>query len=348
MEFTIEQIATLLKGIIKGESSLKVSRLEKIQEATKGSISFLANPKYESHIYTTQATAVIVNKSFVPQQVISTTLIQVDDAYLAFTNLLEEYHKITTFSKKGVEEPSYISEDSTTGENIYRGAFSYIGANSHLGHNVKVYPHVFIGDNVSIGDNTIIYPGVKIYAHTKIGNHCTIHAGAVIGSDGFGFAPQQDGSYKTIPQIGNVVIEDHVSIGANTTIDCATLGSTYIKQGVKLDNLIQIGHNVEIGKHTVIAAQSGVSGSSTIGDYCVIAGQVGIVGHIQIGHKSTIAAQSGVAKSYPGNNNVLLGSPAFDRKTYLRSYALFKNLSEMQERLKKLEEKILNLHPTNQ
>ena len=247
-----------------------------------------------------------------------------------------------------MEEPSYISEDSTTGENIYRGAFSYIGANSHLGHNVKVYPHVFIGDNVSIGDNTIIYPGVKIYAHTKIGNHCTIHAGAVIGSDGFGFAPQQDGSYKTIPQIGNVVIEDHVSIGANTTIDCATLGSTYIKQGVKLDNLIQIGHNVEIGKHTVIAAQSGVSGSSTIGDYCVIAGQVGIVGHIQIGHKSTIAAQSGVAKSYPGNNNVLLGSPAFDRKTYLRSYALFKNLSEMQERLKKLEEKILNLHPTNQ
>ncbi len=348
MEFTIEQIATLLKGTIKGESSLKVSRLEKIQEATKGSISFLANPKYEPHIYTTQATAVIVNKSFIPQQAISTTLIQVDDAYLAFTNLLEEYHKITTFSKKGVEEPSYISEDSTTGENIYRGAFSYIGANSHLGHNVKIYPHVFIGDNVSIGDNTIIYPGAKIYAHTKIGNHCTIHAGAVIGSDGFGFAPQQDGSYKTIPQIGNVVIEDHVSIGANTTIDCATLGSTQIKQGVKLDNLIQIGHNVEIGKHTVIAAQSGISGSSTIGDYCVIAGQVGIVGHIQIGHKSTIAAQSGITKSYTENNNVLLGSPAFDRKTYLRSYTLFKNLPEIQERLKKLEEKILNLHPTNQ
>jgi len=345
MEFTIEQIAKLLKGTVKGNPSLKISRIEKIQEATEGSISFLSNPKYESYIYSTKASAVIVNKSFVAQQSIDATLIEVEDAYLAFTHLLEEYYTILNFQKVGVEEPSYISADSTTGKNIYRGAFSYIGSKCKIGDNVKIYPHTYIGDNVHIGNNTIIHPGSKIYSNTIIGNNCTIHAGVVIGSDGFGFAPQKDGSYKAIPQIGNVIIEDNVSIGSNTTIDCATLGSTLIKEGVKLDNLIQIAHNVEIGKHTVIAAQSGVSGSSTIGNYCVLAGQVGIVGHIHIGNKSIIAAQSGVTKSYPEENNILLGSPSFDRKQFLKSYVIFKNLPEINERLKELEEKILTLRP---
>ncbi len=253
MEFSVNQIAAMLGGEVKGDGNEKIKMLAKIQDAKKGQIAFLSNPKYEQFIYSTQATAVIVKKDFIARKEISATLILVDDPYISFTRLLEEYHKLISFQKTGVEQPSFMHETATVGKNIYRGAFSYIGSNARLGNNVKIYPHSYVGDNVVIGDNTIIHPGVKIYADTKIGNNCVIHSGAVIGSDGFGFAPQEDGSYKTIPQLGNVMIEDNVAIGGNTVIDCATLfgDSTLIRQGVKLDNLIQIAHNVEIGKNTV-------------------------------------------------------------------------------------------------
>src|SRR3990170_1583962 len=282
MEFSINQIASMLGGEVQGDGNEKIKMLAKIQEAGKGQIAFLSNPKYEQFIYSTQATAVIVKKDFVARKEISATLILVDDPYISFTRLLEEYHKLISFQKSGVEQPSFMHDTASTGKNIYRGAFSYIGSQARIGDNVKIYPHAYIGDNVVIGDNTIIHPGVKIYADTKIGNNCVIHSGAVIGSDGFGFAPQEDGSYKTIPQLGNVIIEDNVTVGGNTVIDCATLfgDSTLIRQGVKLDNLIQIAHNVEIGKNTVIAAQTGISGSTKLGENCLLAGQVGIAGHL--------------------------------------------------------------------
>jgi UDP-3-O-[3-hydroxymyristoyl] glucosamine N-acyltransferase len=264
MEFSIAQIAAMLGGEVKGEGGDKINMLAKIQDAKKGQIAFLSNPKYEQFIYTTQASAVIVKKDFQGKKNISSSLILVDDPYNSFTLLLEEYHKLISFQKSGIEEPCYLGEKSVIGENIYRGAFSYIGSNVKVGDNGKIYPHVYIGDNSVIGNNTILYPNVKIYGDTRIGNNCVIHAGTVIGSDGFGFAPQEDKTYKTIPQLGNVLIEDDVTIGANTVIDCATLfgDSTIIRQGVKMDNLIQIAHNVEIGKNTVIAAQAGISGST--------------------------------------------------------------------------------------
>lgn len=348
MEFTVQQIAHILGGQIKGDGSRKVSNLAKIQEGTPGTISFLSNPKYENFIYTTEASAVIVNKNFEPRQNISTTLILVDDPYTSFTVLLEEYHKIVSFRKTGIENPSFIGEKSTVGDNVYRGAFSYIGNNCTIGSNVKIYPQVYIGDNVVIGNNTIIYPGVKVYSECKIGNYCTIQSGSVLGSDGFGFAPQPDGSYKTIPQIGNVVLEDHVDIGANTVIDCATMGSTIVRKGVKLDNLIQIAHNVEIGKNTVIAAQSGVSGSTKIGENCIIAGQVGIVGHITIADKTSVGAQSGIGKSIITEGNKLSGSPAFELKQQLKSYSIFKKLPEILKRIEELEEKVIHLLPVEQ
>lgn len=341
MEFTIQQIAFLLGGEVRGNESLKINKLDKIQEAEEGAIAFLSNPKYESFIYTTKASAVIVNKNFDPKETVNTTLILVDDAYTSFSTLLEEYNRVKSFIKKGVEQPAFFGEGSREGENIYRGAFSYIGKNCKIGSNVKIYPQVYIGDNVSIGDNTIIYAGVKIYADTQIGSHCTFHSGCVIGSDGFGFAPQADGSYKNVPQIGNVIIENHVDIGANTVIDCATLGSTIIREGVKLDNLIQVAHNVEIGKHTVIAAQSGISGSTRIGDYCLIGGQVGIVGHLNIANKTSIGAQSGVGKNILVEGTAVQGSPAFDYKKNLKSLTVFKKLPELQKRIEELEEKIV-------
>lgn len=343
MEFTTQQIAYLIGGEIIGDGSTKISKLAKIQEATEGCISFLSNPKYENFIYSTHASAVIVSKSFIPKSKVNTTLIQVEDPYIGFTVLLEEYHKFICFSKKGVEEPAFIGEGSSIGENYYRGAFSYIGKNCVLGNNVKIYPHVYIGDNVIIGDYTILHSGVKIYSETKIGNHCTIHSGVVIGSDGFGFAPQKDGSYKTIPQVGNVIIEDHVDIGANTVIDCATMGSTIIHQGVKLDNLIQIAHNVEIGKNTVVAAQSGISGSTKIGENCLIGGQVGIVGHLSIANKTSVGAQSGVSKTIATEGTSIQGSPAFDYKKNLKSISVYKKLPEILKRIEELEEKIVNL-----
>jgi UDP-3-O-[3-hydroxymyristoyl] glucosamine N-acyltransferase len=342
MEFTIQQIAALLGGTVKGNAQGKISMLAKIQDAKAGQISFLSNPKYEQFIYTTQASAVIVKKDFTPKKELDTTLILVDDPYSSFTVLLEEYHKLISFQKSGVEEPSFLGSGSTTGSHIYRGAFSYIGSNVKIGDNVKIYPNAFIGDNVVVGNNSIVHPGVKIYADSRIGSNCVIHSGSVIGSDGFGFAPQADGTYKTIPQLGNVVLEDNVVIGANTVIDCATLfgDSTIIRSGVKLDNLIQIAHNVEIGKNTVMAAQSGISGSTKVGEGCIIAGQVGIAGHLVIANKTGIGAQAGIGKSVETEGEKLMGSPAYDVKDYYKSYAVFKKLPELNVRLRELESKM--------
>jgi UDP-3-O-[3-hydroxymyristoyl] glucosamine N-acyltransferase len=352
MEFTIKQIALMLDGEVKGDESAKVKMLGKIQDAKPGQIAFLANPKYEQFIYSTQATAVIVRKDFQPKKDIAATLILVKDPYNSFTALLEEYHKIVSFQKTGIEQPSFIGENSTTGINIYRGAFSYIGANVVIGDNVKVYPHVFIGDNVVIGNNTILHANVKLYAGTRIGSQCEIHSGTVIGSDGFGFAPQEDGTYKAIPQLGNVIIKDNVSIGANTVIDCATMfgDSTIIEDGVKLDNLIQVAHNVEIGKNTVIAAQTGISGSSKLGDNCIVGGQVGIAGHLAVPNNTSIGAKSGISKSLKDEGQKLMGTFAFDVKDYFRSYAMFKQLPNLSERLKQLERRVeqLNAVPTDQ
>jgi UDP-3-O-[3-hydroxymyristoyl] glucosamine N-acyltransferase len=341
MEFTVSQIAAMLGGEVRGDGSEKVNMLAKIQEAKKGQIAFLSNPKYEQYIYTTQASAVIVRKDFIGKKDIVSSLILVEDPYISFTTLLEEYHKLISFQKAGVEQPSFIGESSITGSNIFRGAFSYIGTGVSIGDNVKIYPHAYIGDNVSIGSNTIIHAGVKIYSDTKIGNNCVVHSGTVIGSDGFGFAPQEDGTYKTIPQLGNVVIENNVTIGANTVIDCATfLGdSTFIRNGVKLDNLIQIAHNVEVGKNTVIAAQTGVSGSTKIGESCVIAGQVGIGGHSELHNNTSVGAQAGVSKT-SREGEKLMGSPAIDLKEYYRAYAVFRNLPNINQRLRDLEHKI--------
>jgi UDP-3-O-[3-hydroxymyristoyl] glucosamine N-acyltransferase len=341
MEFTVSQIAAMLGGEVKGNGSEKINMLAKIQDAKKGQIAFLSNPKYEQYIYATQATAVIVKKDFLPKKDIVSTLILVEDPYISFTMLLEEYHKLISFQKSGVEQPSFIGENSTTGKNIYRGAFSYLGAGVSVGDNVKIYPHAYIGDNVTIGNNSIIHAGVKIYSDTKIGNNCVIHSGTVIGSDGFGFAPQEDGTYKTIPQLGNVIIEDNVTIGSNTVIDCATFfgDSTFIRNGVKLDNLIQIAHNVEIGRNTVIAAQTGISGSTKIGENCVIAGQVGIGGHSELHNNTSVGAQAGVSKTNREGEK-LMGSPAIDVKEYYRAYAVFRNLPNLNQRLRELEVKI--------
>ncbi|MCS6823143.1 MAG: UDP-3-O-(3-hydroxymyristoyl)glucosamine N-acyltransferase [Cytophagaceae bacterium] len=343
MELSAKQIAHLLNGVVEGDDSVKVNNLAKIQEANSSSISFLSNPKYENYAYTTKAAVLIVNKTFTPKSKINATLVRVDDAYTSFSVLLEEYHKIISFIKEGIEQPCFLSPDSSLGNRCYVGAFAYIGNKCIIGDNVKIYPHVYIGDNVTIGNNTIIYAGVKIYSNTQIGKHCTIQAGAVIGSDGFGFAPQPDGTYKSIPQIGNVVIGNHVDIGSNTVIDCATMGSTIIHDGVKLDNLIQIAHNVEIGKNTVIAAQTGISGSTSIGENCMIAGQVGIVGHISIANNTKIGAQSGVSKSLTKPGMSLSGSPAYELTAHLKSLTVFKKLPQLQKRIEELEEKMLHL-----
>lgn len=343
MEFTVQQVAAMLGGEVKGNGSDKIKMLAKIQDAKSGQLAFLSNPKYEQYIYTTQATAVIVKKDFIARKEITSTLILVDDPYSSFTALLEEYHKLITFQKTGIEQPSFISESAQVGANIYRGAFSYIGNNVKVGDNVKIYPQAFIGDNVVIGNNSVIHSGVKIYADSKIGNNCVIHAGTVIGSDGFGFAPQEDGTYKTIPQLGNVIIEDNVTIGGNTVIDCATMfgDSTIIRTGVKMDNLIQIAHNVEVGKNTVMAAQSGISGSTKVGENCVIAGQVGIAGHLVIANNTSIGAQAGVPKSIKEEGQKLIGYPVFDIKEYFRSYAVFKQLPDLNYRLRELEKKMV-------
>jgi UDP-3-O-[3-hydroxymyristoyl] glucosamine N-acyltransferase len=336
MTFPAAQIAFLINGKVEGNAQAAVNSFGKIEEATEGQLAFLANPKYEEYLYSTKASVIIVNESQELKQPITATLIRVPDAYSAFATLLSKYQEIVQQQLTGIQEPSYISPTAKYGENVFIGAFAYLGENVSLGNNTKIYPNAYIGNNVTIGDNTIIHPGVRIYHDCKVGNNVTIHAGTVIGSDGFGFAPQADGSFKKVPQIGNVVIEDHVEIGANATIDRATIGSTLIKSGAKLDNLIQIAHNVEVGHSTVIAAQAGVSGSTKIGNGVMIGGQAGIVGHIQLGDGSKVNAQSGVSKSLePGR--AVTGSPAYDYTSSLRSQAIFRNLPEMEKRLKELE-----------
>lgn len=339
MEFTVRQIAQMLNGNVVGDDTAKISSAAKIEEGQPGCISFLANRKYEPFIYTTLSSAVIVDKTFTPRQPVTSALIYVEDAYSAFTILLQEYQKMINSGPFGTEDPSFIGDGSTVGNNGYRGAFSYIGRNCKIGDNVKIYPNSYIGDNSVIGSNTVIHSGVRIYPNTVVGRNCTILANAVLGSDGFGFAPQADGSYQTIPQLGNVILEDDVCVGANSVIDRATMGSTIIRKGVKLDNLIQVAHNVEIGKNTVIAAQSGISGSTKVGEQCVIAGQVGIVGHISIANRTKIGAQSGVGKSIKTEGLSINGAPARDIQENMRIMATTRRLPELEKRLIELERK---------
>jgi UDP-3-O-[3-hydroxymyristoyl] glucosamine N-acyltransferase len=342
MEFTAKQISELLKGTIEGNEHVSVNKLSKIEEGEPGSLSFLANPKYTAHIYTTRASLVIVNKDFVPEQPVSATLIRVENAYESFVRLLEIYNDIQ-LDKKGIESPSFISSSAKLGSDCYVGAFAYIGQNAVIGNQVKIYPQVYIGDNVIIGDNTTLFPGVRVYSDCKIGSFCTLHTGTVIGADGFGFTPNSENQYKKVAQIGNVIIEDHVEIGANTSVDRATLGSTIIRKGVKLDNLIQIAHNVEIGENTVIAAQTGIAGSTKIGKDCMIGGQVGIVGHITIADKVKIAAQSGIGSSITTEGEIVQGSPAFNISDYKRTYVVFRKLPQLEKRIKELEQLIAEL-----
>jgi UDP-3-O-[3-hydroxymyristoyl] glucosamine N-acyltransferase len=336
MEFTARQIADLLEGTVEGDESAKVNRLSRIEEGMPGSLTFLANPAYTPYIYETKASITIVNADFEATQPVISTLIRVENAHRAFAKLLEVYNQVRR-DKKGIEEPSFCDASSKTGKDIYRGAFSYIGKGVVIGDRVKIYPHAYIGDNCIIGDDTTIFQGVKIYSDTVIGKSCTLHAGTVIGADGFGFQPNSENNYSKVPQIGNVILEDHVDIGANTTIDRATLGSTIIRKGVKLDNLIQIAHNVDIGENTVIAAQTGIAGSAKIGKNCMIGGQVGIVGHITIADGVKIAAQSGIGSSITKENEIVQGSPAFNIGDYKRTYVVFRKLPDLEKRLSDLE-----------
>lgn len=340
MEFTVEQIAQMLNGEVKGDKTLKINQLAKIEEGSTGTISFLANPKYEHYIYTTKATAVIVNNQFQPKKDCLTTLILVENAYVAFTTLLQEYQKILAQNKKGIEQPSFISSTSKIGSDVYIGAFAYIGEHCTIGNNAKIYPNVTISDACVIGENCTIYSGAKIYHNSIIGDNCTIHANAVIGADGFGFAPQADGTFATIPQLGNVILENNVSIGANTTVDRATIGSTILREGVKIDNLVQIAHNVEIGKNTVIAALTGISGSTKVGENCMIGGQVGMAGHITVADKTIVTAQSGITKTVRQSGRIMAGSPAQDSNNNLKSQVLYKNLPKIEQRLRTIEEKL--------
>lgn len=343
MQFSAAQIAQIIGGQIEGDGNVSVGSFGKIEEAKTGQLAFLANPKYEEHLYSTGASIIIINQSQQLKQPVSATLIRVPDAYSAFASLLDAYQKIRTQQLSGIQEPAYIHPTATMGEQVFIGAFAYLGENVVIGKGSKIFPGVFLGNNVVVGDNTILHAGVKIYHECVIGSQVIIHAGTVIGSDGFGFAPQADGTLKKVPQIGNVVIENGVEIGANTTIDRATIGSTIIRAGAKLDNLLQIAHNVEIGSNSVIAAQAGISGSTKIGRNVMIGGQAGIVGHIQIADGSKINAQSGVSKSIKTPNSAVTGSPAYDYTSALRSQAITRNLPNLEKRIKDLEDIIRKL-----
>lgn len=336
MTFSAATIAQLAGGRVEGNAQAAVSGFGKIEEAQAGQLAFLANPKYEEYLYTTQASVVIVNESLELKQAVQATLIRVPDAYSAFAALLSQYEAMQRQMLSGREEPSFVHDTATMGNDVYIGAFAYIGKNVRIGNNVKIYPQVFIGDDVTIGDNTVLNPGVKVYHRCVLGKNVIVHAGTVIGSDGFGFAPQADGTFKKVPQMGNVVLEDDVEVGSNSTIDRATIGSTMVHAGAKIDNLVQIAHNVEIGSHTVIAAQTGISGSTKVGKGVMIGGQVGIVGHIKIGDGAKINAQSGVSKSLD-NGKAVTGSPAYDYTSALRSQAVSRRLPELEKKVKELE-----------
>jgi UDP-3-O-[3-hydroxymyristoyl] glucosamine N-acyltransferase len=332
MEFSAQQLAHLLEGSVEGTPDVKVHTLSKIEEGLPGTLSFLANPQYTPFIYKTEASIVIVNQAFKAEAPVKATLIRVPDAYQAFAKLLDLYNQLQ-HKKEGIEQPSFIDASATIEVGAYVGAFAYISSGVRIGKNVKIYPQVYIGENVTIGDNCILFPGVKIYADCKVGHNVTLHSGVVVGGDGFGFAPNGGNAYNKVAQIGNVVIHNHVEVGANTTIDRATLGSTIIKDGVKLDNLIQIAHNVEIGENTVIAAQTGVAGSTKIGKNCMIGGQVGIIGHLKIGDGARIAAQSGIGSDVPANAT-LQGSPAIEAGNYKKAYVYFRKLPELLKDIK--------------
>lgn len=342
MEFTASTIAGFLKGEIEGDPNTVVNNIAKIEEGFKGALSFLANPKYEHYIYTTKSSIILVNKSFVPSSKVEATLIRVDNAYEAFASLLLLVDQARP-RKKGIHPTAVIEPSAKIGSGVYIGAYAYIGENCIIGDDCALYPHVYIGDSTRIGKNCTLNPGVKIYHECILGEGCTIHAGTVIGSDGFGFAPQSETEFMKIPQLGNVVLEDHVEIGANVAIDRATMGSTIIRKGVKLDNLIQIGHNVEIGENTVMAGQTGIAGSSKIGKNCMFGGQVGIAGHIKIADGTKVGAQAGILGDVKDENTTLLGSPAIDPKNFLKSSVLFKKLPDLKTRIDKLERDIKSL-----
>ena len=342
MEFSAQQIATLLNGEIEGDENSVVTNLSKIEEGAPKTLSFLSNPAYTNYIYTTNASIVIVNKTLVLDKPVkkTCTLIRVENSYESFAKLLELYTQIKG-NKTGIEQPSFISESATLGTDCYIGAFAYLGQNVKIGNNVKIYPHVYLGDDVSIGDNTTLFSGVKIYHECVIGSNCTIHASTVIGSDGFGFAPNTEGqTFAKVPQIGNVVIEDNVEIGSNASIDRATLGSTILRKGVKLDNLVQIAHNAEVGENTVIAGLSGVAGSSKVGKNCMIGAQVGIAGHLKIADGVKIAGQSGIGSNIEKEGEIVQGSPAFSIGDYKRSYVLFRSLPKLNDKISDLTKKL--------
>ena len=337
LAFNAQQVALMIQGKVEGDINITVTQFGKIEEATCGQISFLANPKYESYLYTTQASIVIVNESLQLTGPCQATLIRVPDAYAAFATLLTQYQKLKAANLVGIQTPSYIAKTAKLGDAIFVGAFAHIGENVVVGNNVKIYPNVYIGDQVIIGDNVTLHPGVIIYSDCVLGSHITLHSGAIIGSDGFGFAPTADGSYQKVPQLGNVVIEDHVEVGSNTTIDRATIGSTIIRKGVKLDNLVQVAHNVEIGENTVIAAQTGISGSTKLGKGIMMGGQVGVAGHLHIADGVKVAGQSGVTKSIKTPNLTVTGNPASDHSTVLRAQVHQKNIPALEKRVKELE-----------
>ncbi len=344
MQFTAQQIAGILEGTVEGNPDATVSNLAKIEEGTPGTLTFLANPKYAEFIYSTGASVAIVGIDFKAEKALpdQLTLIRVAEPYSSFAKLLEAYNQFRG-DKKGIEQPSFIDEQASVGEDVYIGAFAYVGKNARIGKGAKIYPHCYIGDNVRIGENTTIFPGVKIYHDCIIGANTTIHASSVIGADGFGFAPNSENNYAKVPQIGNVVIEDHVEIGSNVSIDRATLGSTVIRRGVKIDNLIQIAHNVEIGENTVIAAQTGVAGSTKLGKNMMVGGQVGIVGHLRIADGVKIAAQSGIGQNIEEKDAIVQGSPAFGIGDYKRSYVLFRSLPQLREQINTLAKEIKSL-----
>ncbi len=341
MEFKAVNIAEFLQGTVDGDENVSVSNVSRIEEGKPGTLAFLANPKYEKYVYDTNASIVLVRKDFTPEKPVKATLIRVEDPYQSMAALLEMYQEAKV-QKFGVEQPSFIDSTATTGNNLYVGAFAYIGANSTVGDGTKIYPHTYIGSNVKIGKNCILYAGVKIYDDCVIGDNCILHSGAVIGADGFGFAPTPEGSYKKIAQVGNVVLEDDVEIGANTTIDCSTMGSTIIRKGAKLDNLIQIAHNCEVGENTVMAAHVGIAGSTKVGKNCIFGGQVGIAGHLNIGDNVTIGAMAGVTNNIKDGKTVL-GAPAMDHDRALKSFVVYRRLPELKNTVSDLQKELKEL-----
>jgi len=342
MEFTAATIAGFLKGDIEGDPDIKVNTIAKIEEGQLGALSFLANPKYEHYIYETKSSIVLVNRSFAASAKISATLIRVENAYEAFASLLRLVDQARP-RKKGIHPSAVIESSAIIGSDVFIGPFTYVGENCIIGDGCSVYPQVYIGDNTKLGNNCTINPGVKIYHDCILGEGCTIHAGTVIGSDGFGFAPQSDNEFMKIPQLGNVILEDHVEIGANVAIDRATMGSTIIRKGVKLDNLIQIAHNVEVGENSVMAAQTGISGSTKVGKNCMFGGQVGLAGHLKIANGTKIGAQGGILGDVKEENTAIIGSPAIEVKQFLRSSVIFKKLPEMNVKIDSLEKEIESL-----